>query len=375
MPTERRSHSTLFFFRHYAPIAILRPNPIEESFHISCKVDDAMGNQRRRIIAMGVAAVVLVTVLAVVLATTLLNSRSGNGATESDPALVATLLPTSLSTQAPTSTPTHMSQTAPIPTSAPMTTPPVANKPEFTVFGSYELLDIVPHDSVAYTQGVELVPDNSLEYFESTGLYGQSSVRRVDLITGEVVQQTDLASQYFGEGLTHYNGKLIQITWKEQTAFIYNATNLKLLEETTFTTTNNQGWGICYVDSDGVFFVSDGTQYIHTWDASSLEMTNRIQVFRQQSENDIVEPVDNINELEWDAHYQTILANVWYKDYILRIDPISGLITHQYDLSSLYRPSQANVLNGIAITDVPDEIWVTGKLWPNMYLIRLLDQN
>lgn len=248
-------------------------------------------------------------------------------------------------------------------------------------FGSFELLDTVPHDPDAFTQGLELVPENPLEYFESTGLYGKSSVRRVDLRTGLVLQQTDLPGQYFGEGLTYFDGKLIQITWREQTAFVYNATDFGILDVISYGNTNGQGWGICYIEDSDIFLVTDGTQFLHTWDASTYELVSKVAVsVRNDNSNSVDDtslrdptPLRDLNELEWDIHSQTVLANVWQEDYIVRIDPVTGAVLNQYDLSSLFRPSEANVLNGIAITDTPNEIWVTGKLWSSMYLIRLVD--
>jgi glutamine cyclotransferase len=246
------------------------------------------------------------------------------------------------------------------PTSSPVVSP-----------GTFELLDTVPHDPDAFTQGLELVPGNPLEYFESTGLYGQSSVRRVDLRTGQVLQQQDLTNRFFGEGLTYFDGKLIQITWQEQTAFVYNATNLDVLEILSYETTNSEGWGICYLQDNNIFLVTDGTQFLHTWDASTYELVDKVAVTTRYDENEEATPLQDLNELEWDIHSNTVLANVWQTDLIVRINSATGTVINQYDLSSLFRDPQANVLNGIAITDTPNEIWVTGKLWSSMYLIRL----
>eukprot|EP00934_Nitzschia_sp_Nitz4_P001924 Nitzschia sp. Nitz4//scaffold32_size149145//34493//35440//NITZ4_002870-RA/size149145-processed-gene-0.44-mRNA-1//1//CDS//3329548042//1924//frame0 len=259
------------------------------------------------------------------------------------------------------------------PISPDSTSIPHSNASNFTVYGSYEILQTVPHDSRAFTQGLELIPSNASQYWESTGLYGRSSVRRVDLATGTVLQQHDLGNDFFGEGLTHFQGKLLQVTWREQTAFIYNASTLEVLLETTYTTSTSQGWGVCYLPEDDVFYITDASAFLHVWDTSTLELLGKITVQWQFEGDEAPTSVTSLNELEWDYHHQNILANVWLQDYIVRVDPTTGFITHQYDLSALERPSNADVLNGIALTDTPNEIWVTGKLWPAMYLIRLVD--
>ena len=244
-------------------------------------------------------------------------------------------------------------------------------------------METVPHDPSAFTQGLEFVPDSSEQrYYESTGLYGQSSIRIVDLASGGVLQQKDLSDQYFGEGMTYFdNGKLIQITWREQTAFIYDATTLDTIDTlTSYTTTNGEGWGICFVEDQNIFYVSDGTHYIHIWDTSPPyayvdKFPVRLRPTSTTPDGKSIITItnqNNLNELEWDKHSGTILSNVWQQNHLVRIDPSTGYITHQYDLASLERPSGANVLNGIAITDIPNEIWVTGKLWPSMYRIRLI---
>lgn len=251
-----------------------------------------------------------------------------------------------------------------------------------TVQGTFELLETVPHDSNAFTQGLELVPDSDAEapaYFESTGRYGQSSVRRVDLATGRVLQKRDLDSQYFAEGLTYFDGKLIQLTYRAQRLFIYDATTLETIQEMDFfPTTNSQGWGICHVPERDIFYVSDGTSFLHTWNATTLELIDRTEVaFResgQVGEGLVSIPRNRLNELEWDPYRGTVHANIWTQDNVVRIDPSTGYITNSYDLSSLNRPSSASVLNGIAATGVSDEFWVTGKLWPNLYRIRLIDR-
>lgn len=277
----------------------------------------------------------------------------------------------SSNTHSPSQEPSPLPTTSAPTTSAPTTIP-------LTILGGYELLETVPHDSSAFTQGLELMQPDHTHYYESTGLYGESSVRIVELRSGNILQIHPLEYQYFGEGLTYYRdgseddggGKLVQITYRAGTGFVYDASDLSVIQEFSYTTTNGQGWGICYQPLEQRFLVSDGTYFLHTWDAS-FRLVNKVPVTIQTATMTNPENLLRINELEWDPFTNTVLANVWQEDYIVRINPNTGFVTHRYDLQSLWKPLDANVLNGIAATNVPNEIWVTGKLWPSMYRIRL----
>lgn len=274
-------------------------------------------------------------------------------------------------------------------TTAPITaTTQPQNSAATNLEGTYELLETVPHDSTAFTQGFELIP-NSQEYWESTGLYGQSSLRRVELNTGTVLQQIDVDSQYFAEGLTQLDAeRLIQLTWKAGIAFVYDASTFQVLQQVAYENTNGEGWGICKADTGAVLYVTDGTHYLHTWDANTFELTGKVPVAilsesTESTSNATTSTstttlartnVRNLNELEWDYHSQTVLANVWKEDRLVRIEPSTGRVVTQYDLSTLPRPLLGvDVLNGIAVTNEPNVIWVTGKLWPSLYKIRLVD--
>jgi glutamine cyclotransferase len=192
--------------------------------------------------------------------------------------------------------------------------------------------------------------------------------------------------QYFGEGLCSYTDsesgqrRLIQLTWKKQTGFLYDPVSLQLLDSFSYSTTTSEGWGITFQAETREFLVSDGSQYLHTWSADSItplfQETSKVAVSFQRQDMQQAETLKRINELEWDPfHSDSVLANVWYQDSIVRIDIASGFVTKIYDLTSLFpnRPSGADVLNGIAVTSVANEIWVTGKLWPNMFRILLVD--
>ncbi|ACI65960.1 predicted protein [Phaeodactylum tricornutum CCAP 1055/1] len=258
-----------------------------------------------------------------------------------------------------------------------------------TTMGTFELLETVPHDANAFTQGLQSVPDDrtttasttstTSKMYESTGLYGASDVRIVDVATGGVLLKTELQSQFFGEGLTYYvdslaqEGRLVQLTWKEQTGFVYDPTTLVQLSNFTYKTSNTEGWGITYRADQNIFYVTDGSTFVHTWNVEFQEIA-KVPVTMQNTATSNPSTLNLINELEWDVNSRTLLANVWMQDVLIRIQPETGFVTTVYDLTTLFlnRPNSADVLNGIALTDVPDELWVTGKLWPNMYRIRLI---
>ncbi len=162
--------------------------------------------------------------------------------------------------------------------------------------------------------------------YESTGLNGQSSVRILDPVTGKMQKIVKMDSKYFGEGLTYYKGKLIQITWRSKTGFIYNASDLTIPPETfEFTTTKEEGWGLTYDQTSDELIVSDGSHYLHFWDPSTFKELRKVEVTRKSGE-----PATNMNELEfWRGR---VLANVWYQDTILVINPESGVVEKEYGM-------------------------------------------
>ena len=173
----------------------------------------------------------------------------------------------------------------------------------------------------------------------------------------------------FAEGMAYYGeGSLIQITWKEKIGFIYDAKNLNVISNFTYSTTRDEGWGITYDESTDSFIVSDGSDMLHFWDRETLKETQRIQVTHRDGRI-----VKNLNELEfWNGF---VLSNVWYEDRIYVIDPTTGNITNDLDFSMLWPRSQRSwkndVFNGISVTDVDDELFVTGKKWPKIYRIQM----
>jgi glutaminyl-peptide cyclotransferase len=274
---------------------------------------------------------------------------------------------------------------SPAPSLTARPTPPTP--PRFTALGTFHVLETVPHDATAFTQGLVMMDmshntsQKTTIYYEGTGLYGESQVRIVDLATGTVLRRHVMDRRFFGEGLCYYpdpvtgQGRLIQITWQEQTGFVYDATDLTVQENFTYATTNGQGWGISYAPVRKEFYVSDGTAFLHTWDAATRTETSKVAVTMQRQGMTSAAEIGRINALEWDPYTDTVYANVWMQDVILRIDPVTGFTRSIYDLQQLYpnRPSGTDVLNGIALTGTANEIWVTGKLWPNMYRIRLIE--
>ena len=220
---------------------------------------------------------------------------------------------------------------------------------------SYRVVATHPHDPSAFTQG--LVYADGV-FYEGTGLYGHSSLRRVDPPTGQVQQKVDLAPSYFGEGVALVGDTLNQLTWKEHTAFTYDRHNFVVTGQFTYTT---EGWGLTY---DGrSLIMSDGSNTLYFRDPETFEETGRVQVF------DGATPVTLLNELEFiDGE---VYANVWQTDRIARIDPQTGRVTAWIDLTGL-RPPQTDVLNGIAYDAGQDRLFVTGKLWPYLYEIALV---
>lgn len=212
-----------------------------------------------------------------------------------------------------------------------------------------------PHDRRAFTQGLELADADS--YFESTGLQGRSSVRRVRLDSGEVIARRDLDPSQFGEGLTRVDERLVQLTWKDGVARVYDATTLEPLEDLTY---EGEGWGLCH---DGTHLVmSDGSDTLAIRDPGTFEVVERVRVTRDGK------PVQRLNELE--CVDGAIYANVFQTEEILRIDRGSGRVTGVIDASGLLAADDAanvDVLNGIAYDHTRGVFLLTGKLWPKLF--------
>lgn len=224
----------------------------------------------------------------------------------------------------------------------------------------YEILGTFPHDSGAYTQGL-LFHDGRV--FESTGRHGFSSVRRVDVPTGRVLERTAVDSAYFGEGLARVGSELIQLTWKAGVAFVYDLESLELKRRYSY---DGEGWGLCFDESS--LYMSDGSSTIYRRDPETFEVLGEIAVTSGGA------PLSRLNELECVGEF--IYANVYQTDRVVRIDKRSGQVTGVIDLSSIPLSARAlgdvdAVLNGIAFIPETGVFLVTGKLWPTMFAIRL----
>jgi len=221
---------------------------------------------------------------------------------------------------------------------------------------------IFPHDTTAFTQG--LVYDNGI-LFESTGKYGESTLRRVDLETGQVLTQIKLAKTYFAEGLALVDDRLIQLTWQNKVSFIYNKDSLA---QTGNFTINTEGWGLTY---DGTHLImSDGTANICFLDPTTYQKTGEIVV--KDGDTAII----NINELEYING--SVYANIWLQQRIAIIDPKNGLVTGWIDLDGIYQPQNDDndsVLNGIAYDKAGNRLFITGKNWPYIYEIKIQPKN
>jgi len=224
---------------------------------------------------------------------------------------------------------------------------------------SYEVVREYPHDPSAFTQGLVFV-DGFI--YEGTGLNGRSSLRRVDLTSGEVVQMYNLSSEYFGEGITVYGDRIYQLTWQSNVGFVYDKGSFELLE--TFEVAI-EGWGLTHDGS--TLILSDGTSTLRFLDPETYEEVRAVNVH----DNSI--PVLNINELEYVKG--EIWANIWLTDQIARVDSESGAVLGWLDLSGLEDRLEQNstydVLNGIAYDSEGDRLFVTGKLWRKLFEIEI----
>ena len=216
-----------------------------------------------------------------------------------------------------------------------------------------------PHDAAAFTQGL-LFHDGAL--YESTGLYGQSSLRRVDPATGRVLAERALSRKYFGEGLALSGDRLYQLTWREGRVFVSRLSDLAPITELPLGT---EGWGACFLGGDLV--VSDGSDKLFFYDPKDMTLRRTVAV----SDGDA--PVTRLNELE--VVGPAIWANVWGDARIAVIDPASGRVLAWVDCAALAPGGAAldpdNVLNGIAYDPATGRIWVTGKHWPKLYAIKV----
>ena len=246
------------------------------------------------------------------------------------------------------------------PTALPTVGAPAATVPVYT----YRTVNVFPHDPTAFTQG--LVYQDGI-FYEGTGLRGQSTLRQVDPPTGQVLAGIRLPDQYFGEGIAVLGDRLYQLTWQENTGFIYSKDSFDLLGTWRY---EGEGWGLA---TDGQrLIMSDGTNELRFLDPATLQELGRVAVVDANGQ-----PVARLNELEWVEGQ--VWANVWQTDLIARIDPASGRLLGWIDLTGLLPDEdravqRVDVLNGIAYDAATGRLFVTGKWWPKLFEIELVEE-
>jgi glutamine cyclotransferase len=225
----------------------------------------------------------------------------------------------------------------------------------------YKIIRSYPHDRQAFTQG--LVYSDGV-FYEGTGLYGRSSLRKIDLASGRVLKMIKLDPSYFGEGITVIGNRIVQVTWRSHMGFVYDKKSFRLLQKFIYP---HEGWGVTH-DSQRII-MSDGTSVLHFLDPKDFRETAKIDVHDERG------PVTGLNELEYVKG--SIYANVWPTDYIADINPKTGHVQAWIDLRGLRDKSDspdADVLNGIAYDAQGDRLFVAGKLWSKVFEIRLINE-
>ena len=231
---------------------------------------------------------------------------------------------------------------------------------------SVEIIEWVPHDPDAFTQGLEVAGGTM---YESTGLWGESSLRTVNPATGEVTAVIDLPEEFFGEGLTVIGDEVVQLTWLSGTAVVYDRATLEPLRQHSY---EGEGWGLCL--SEDVLIMSDGSARLARRDLETFELLGTVTVTAPGYEGRL----DHLNELE--CVEDLVIANVWQTDGLLVIDPGTGRVVAAIDagplLDDVSRASagrEIDVLNGVAVDNKAATLWMTGKLWPRLYRVRVVE--
>ena len=224
---------------------------------------------------------------------------------------------------------------------------------------AFEVVNSYPHDPTSFTQGLLW---HEGELYESTGQYGRSKLRRLEFPSGKVLREISLSSDLFGEGLALTDSRLVQVTWKAGRGFVYDLDSFRLLQEFSYDT---EGWGLTYDGKN--LILSDGSSDLFFFDPQTFKLVRKLAVRMNGA------PIRELNELEYiDGE---IWANVWQTDWILRIDPSTGEVTSLLDLKGILAPSDKtgmeDVLNGIAYDAERKRIFVTGKLWPRIFEIKI----
>jgi glutaminyl-peptide cyclotransferase len=225
------------------------------------------------------------------------------------------------------------------------------------VFG-YTVVHAYPHDREAFTQGLQVVDG---AFYEGTGLNGKSSIRKVKIDTGEVLQKRDVPAQYFGEGITVRGNSLFQLTWQSGVAFVYDRQTFAPKGQFKY---SGEGWGLTQ-DKAGLI-MSDGSEFLRFLDPATFAERRRLRVTAAGA------PLKNLNELEYVNG--EVFANVWQTDYVARIDPDTGKVNGYIDFRGLLSTREreaTDVMNGIAYDEATDRLFITGKLWPRVFEVRI----
>lgn len=234
--------------------------------------------------------------------------------------------------------------------------------PEVPAQRSFTLINKYPHDPESFTQGL-LLKDGYV--YEGTGNYGQSKIMKLDLRTGEVLKQRELSADYFGEGITIFNDKLYQLTYKSSRAFTYDANTFEPSGEFTYSTFSGEGWGLTHNDSS--LIMSDGSAFIYFRDPVNFREIKRLRVFDDKGD------VDRLNELEYVNG--KLYANIYTEPVIAEIDPATGMVIAYLSLIGVMERNEVtanmDVLNGIAYNPATGSLLITGKYWSKIYEIRV----
>ncbi len=269
----------------------------------------------------------------------------------------SSVVPTQTPSQSPTPTPSQSFTPSPTQTILPSSSPTPTASHSTPVFYTYEKVHSYPHDITAFTQGLVIESDDI--YLESTGSHSsESTLRRVVLSNGTVLLQKNITN-YFAEGIAIVDDKIIQLTWQDHTILVYNRTSFDLLNNYSLST---EGWGITY--NGTCLILSDGTSNLYFLNSETLQLIGQIAV------RDGSKEVANLNELEYING--DVYANIWQTDKIAIINPQTGQVKAYLDLAGLYQSSNTEgVLNGIAYNPNTNQLFVTGKYWPNIYEITI----
>ena len=230
---------------------------------------------------------------------------------------------------------------------------------------NYEIVNTYPHNTEHFTQGFEIHQGN---FYEGTGEYEKSGIYQFDLQTGQILKSAKLEDKYFGEGITILNNKLYQLTYKEKTGFIYELNTFARIDSFSYDTP--EGWGLT---NDGKYLIkTDGSEFLHFIHPETMQLEKKLPVYDNKG------PVKYLNELEYYDGY--IYANIWTTNYAVKIDAETGKVIAKINfeglLSFMYNPdNRIDVLNGIAIDRRNGKMYVTGKLWPKLFEVKLVKTN